>query len=54
MKNKVHQKLLFVQFEVTYFRPFIIGKSWIASGFHPRNDEKRFQPNWTKNTISTV
>ena len=29
------------------FRPIKIGKSWIASDFRPRNDEKYFRAKWT-------
>ena len=47
MENKVHQKPVFVQFEITNFRPFKIGKSWIASCFRPRNDEKHFRANYS-------
>ena len=47
MENKVQQKTVFVQFGLANFRPIKIGKGWIASGFHPRNDEKCFWLNWT-------
>ena len=47
MENKVHQKTVLVQFGLVNFRPYKIGKNWIASGFRPRNDEKYFRPNWT-------
>ena len=53
MENKVHQKTVLVQFGLVNFRPFKIGKNWIASGFRPRNDEKDFLPKRTikyKNT----
>ena len=43
----MQHKLLLEWFEILYFRPFKIGKSWIASGFLPRNDKKYFRPNWT-------
>ena len=52
-ENKVHQKTVLVQFGLVNFRPFKIGKNWIASGFRPRNDEKDFLPKRTikyKNT----
>ena len=32
-------------FYTSNFRPFLIDKSWIASGFRPRNDMKHFRPN---------
>jgi len=35
----------------TNFRPFLIGKSWIASGFRPRNDMQPFQPKVLKKGI---
>ena len=41
------RKIRFVQFGFIDFRLFKIGKSWIASGFYPRNDEKFFRPKWT-------
>ena len=36
---------LFGHLYSTNFRPFKIGKSWIASGVRPRNDIKPFRPN---------
>ena len=47
LENKVHQKTVFVQFGLASFRPIKIGKSWIASGFRPRNDGKYFLPKRT-------
>ena len=48
LENKVHQKTVFVQFGLASFGPIKIGKSWIASDFCPRNDEKHFRPKRTK------
>ena len=40
-----HQNRTFRTFVSNYFRPFKIGKGWIASSFRPRKDRKWFRPN---------
>ena len=47
LENKVHQKTVFVRFGFLNFRPYKVGKNWIASGFCPRNNKKDFRANWT-------
>ena len=48
------RKIRFVQFRLVNFRPFKVGKGWIALGFRPRNDGKYFRAKRTKKYILTL